>query len=182
MQVDVNQTLQLRKSARSVVVGMSILLVLFALSLTMGLLEKEVAADRYFGLVWAFIFGAALCFGAWRLRRFKEPLLTLAPNGICCARISPTFVPWSAVADLSVKRVGRQGLDTVVIKLYGSDLEELSRVKDNPWGRPANPLPDVHQLYVVPWELGMKTEDLLQVIGMYADAHRARKADRPPSQ
>jgi hypothetical protein len=182
MQIDVNQTLHLRKSARSVFVGLSICLVLFALSLAPALMEKEVAADRYLGWAGVVVFGAALGIGTWRLRRFKEPLVTLGPQGICCAQISPQFVPWSAIADLSVKRSRRQGPDTVVIKLFGSDLDELSRVKDNPWGRPANPLAGVNQLYVVPWELGLKTEDLLQLISVYADAHRARPADRPPSQ
>jgi hypothetical protein len=183
MQIDVNQTLQLRKSARSVFVGLSICLVLFALSLAPALMEKEVAADRYLGWAGVVVFGAALGVGTWRLRHLKKPVVTLGPQGICCAQTRSKFVPWSAVADLSVRKSsGRRGLDTVLIKLSGSDLEELSRVKDNPWGRPANPLPDITQLYVVPWELGMKTDDLLQLISIYADAHRPRPADRPPSQ
>lgn len=174
MQLDANQILQLRRSKSAVLIGIMILLFLFGVSLLMALTDEE-AMKRYFGWGGVVVFGALLLTAAWRLRDIATPLVTLGPQGICCWRVSPKFVPWSAVQGWTVRHSSsRSRLDIVVVKLSGSGIEELARTLDNPWGRPANPLVGVHELHIVPWELGMKTDDLVQTIGVYADAHRGK--------
>jgi len=158
-----------------------ILIFLFGVAL-MAALTDEDAAMRSMGWGGVFLFGVGLLVALWRLRYMAAPLVTLAPQGICCAQVSPKFLPWSAVEDLSVRPGSRRVPDILIVKLSGSDLEELSRTHDNPWGRPANPLVGVRELKIVPWELGMKTDDLLQTIGVYAAAHRGKAGDSLPSQ
>ena len=103
MQIDVNQTLQLRRSGSAVLVGILILIFLFGMSLMVALTDDE-AMKRYFGWGGVLLFGAGLVSAAWRSRDPTKSLVTLGPQGICCARVSPKFVPWSAVEDWSVRR------------------------------------------------------------------------------
>jgi hypothetical protein len=175
MQIDVNQTLQLRRSGSAVLVGILILIFLFGVSLMVALTDDE-AMKRYFGWGGVLLFGAGLVSAAWRSRDPTGPLVTLGPQGICCSRVSPKFVPWSAVEGWSVRRARRNTPDVLVIKLSGTDLDELASTHANPWGRPANPLVGVHELRIMPAELGMKADDLLQTISVYADAHRRKTA------
>lgn len=170
MQIDVNQTLYLRRSASSVYLAIAICLFLFGVSLMVAL-SDEADPRRYMGWGGVLLFGAALLSAASRLRNISTPLVTLAPQGIRSAQTGAKFVPWNAVERVSIKQSSRRRPDTLVIKLSGWDLEELSRTQDNPWGRPANPLPDVDELTIVPWDLGMKADDLLQTVSVYASAH-----------
>ena len=175
MQIDVNQTLQLRRSGPAVLIGTLMLVFLFGVSLMMALTDDE-AMQRYFGWGGVLLFGAGLVTAAWRSRSSAGPVVTLGPQGICCSRVSSKFVPWNAVEDWSVRRGTRRTPDVLVVKLSGTDLEELARTDANPWGRPANPLLGVHELRIVPEELGMKADDLMQTISVYADAHRRKTA------
>ena len=175
MQIDVNQTLQLRRSGSAVLIGILILIFLFGMSLMVALTDDE-AMKRYFGWGGVLLFGAGLVSAAWRSRNPTGPLVTLGPQGICCSRVSPKFVPWNAVEDWSVRRGSRRTPDVLVVKLSGTDLDELARTDANPWGRPANPLVGVHELRIVPAELGMKADDLMQTISVYAHAHRRKTA------
>ena len=172
MQIDVNQTLQLRRSGSAVLVGILILMFLFGMSLMVALTDDK-AMKRYFGWGGVLLFGAGLVSAAWRSRDPTKSLVTLRPQGML-ARVSPKFVPWSAVEDWSVRR-GIAGPQKSWWSSFQGRTWTNSRERTPTPGQAANLLVGVHELRIVPAELGMKA-DLLQTISVYAHAHRRKTA------
>ena len=96
-------------------------------------------------------------------------MLTLSPQGFRDIRISPEFIPWSVVENLSIWRY--RNTKTVVVKVSEAVWRDFPLSRMARWTRSANANLGVDGLAIGTVELATGTDELLAMMRAFAVAH-----------
>ena len=175
MQIDTARTVEIRSSpTRLVLLG--------AGGLAAGVLSFAIAKTyagtgsyrEFIGWVGVVFCGLVVLVALWRALRMRQPTLTLSPQGFRDIRVSPDFIPWTAVENLSIWQY--RNTKTVIAKVPETVWRDFPLSRMARWSRSANTSLGVDGLAIGTVELQTRSDELLETMRAFAAAHGGKAA------
>ena len=156
--------------------------VLFALSLAVGLFPNvaDGGFKQFVGWLGAVFFGLGFLIWIGRALKMGQATLSLSPQGFRDVRLSPDWVPWSAVENLSTWSL--LGTTIIVAKISDASWNTLRLTRSARWSRSQNKSLGVDGLAIAAVDLAVRVDDLLTLMTTYQTSHLAAQLERFQNQ
>jgi hypothetical protein len=175
-EVDTARTVELKASASGVLAPILLGMAMTGVCVALVVVYAGAGNPRqYMGMAGTALFGAITIVSIWRSSKIGDTVLTLSPQGFRDIRVSPEFIPWSAVESISAREMSSAKgvvVKRIVVTLPKSVRQNSRFGRSGGWSQSGG----ADGLSIATEELGPPFNEILEMMRAYLAAHGGKAA------